>query len=352
MFSYADSTQNFCAGPGFRFRLSVEARPLLFRRPARTSRGALERMERYEITALTHDGRRGIGEATPMPGLSPEAGADYGQRLAAACEAVTAAQGLAPEALADAPSMRMGIETALISAHASGGPLWDSPFARGEAGLAIHHLIWMDSPANMLTSMAEGMARGFGCLKLKVGALPWPDELHLLAEARARFPQAQLRVDANGAWSPAEAATKLADLAALGIEHIEQPIRPGQWEAMASLIRHAPLPIALDEELISARSAPQREQLLDALHPQAIVIRPGLHGGFSGAEHWAQLAAERGIRWWINSALEGPVGHAALAEWCGLHAPNTLHGLGTGRLFRDAPRGRVQLCGCQLRECP
>ncbi len=350
MFSSLSSTAQFCANPGFRFHLSVEARPLHFHRPARTSRGALTAMERYEITAITHDGRRGVGEAVPMPGLSAEGGAGYGQRLAAVCRAVAESDGLFPDDLADAPSMRFGIETALLSARVNGAALWDSPFSRGRSGLAIHHLIWMDNAEIMLARMAEGVARGFRCLKLKVGALPWVEELALLKEVHRRFPQLDIRVDANGAWTPEEAPARLCPLATAGVELIEQPVRPGQPEVMARLMDMSPVPIALDEELISARSPRQRERLLNTLRPHAIVIKPSLHGGFSGAENWAQLADARGIRWWVNSALEGPIGHAALAEWCGLHAPSTLHGLGTGQLYRDAAPGRVQLCGCELRE--
>ncbi len=344
------STAAFCAAPGFRFRLRVKASPLTFRRPARTSRGDLQQKERYDIVAEAEDGRFGVGEATPMPGLSPEAGYGYAERLSAACREVEQAGCLPPDALADAPSLRFGIESALLSARANGGALWNTPFSRGETGLTLHHLIWMDSAANMLASMADGIARGFTCLKLKVGALPWAEELAVLHEARHRFPQAEIRVDANGAWTLAEAPGKLAALAAAGVALIEQPLPAGQQEALAGLIAASPLPIALDESLISARSPRQRTEMLDHLRPHALVLKPSLHGGFSGVEEWVELARARGIRWWVNSALEGPVGHAALAEWCGAFAPDSLHGLGTGQLYENAAPGRVQLCGCLLVE--
>ncbi len=342
------SVAAFCAAPGFRFRLRVERQQLRFRRPARTSRGELAMRELWLIHAEAEGGRSGLGEAAPLPGLSPEAGEDYGPRLLAACREVEAAGGLAEDALADAPSMRFGIEAALLSARAGGGVLWDTPFARGETGLALHHLIWMDSAEAMLARMAEGYARGFRCLKLKVGALPWAEELALLRRARADFPQAEIRVDANGAFHPAEAAGRLAQLAEAGVSCIEQPLRPGQGEAMAALIAAAPLRIALDEELIAARNHSGRAALLDALHPHALVLKPTLHGGLSGAEDWAALAEARGIAWWANSAMEGPAGHAALAAWCAHRAPHTLHGLGTGQLFADAPPGRLRLEGCRL----
>ncbi len=342
-------TATFCAAPGFRFQLRVQEKPLHFHRPARTSRGDLRAMARWEIELRTDDGRRGMGEATPMPGLSPEAGAAYAERLLAACRAAEEAGALPAEALADAPSMRFGLECALLSARANGAPRWENPFTRGENGLAIHHLIWMDSVPAMLQRMAEGVEKGFTCLKLKVGALPWGEELTLLQQAHLRFPEVEIRVDANGAWTEEEALPKLCQLAEAGVSLIEQPIRPAQGEAMAGLIAQSPLPIALDEELIAATTPAARAELLDALAPHALVIKPSLHGGFGGAEDWAQLAESRGIRWWVNSALEGPIGHAALAEWCGSHAPHTLHGLGTGRLYRDSAPGKVQLCGTELR---
>ncbi len=342
-------TAAFCAAPPFRFRLRVELRQLHFHRPARTSRGALALRNIYAIHAETDDGRRGLGEAAPLPGLSPEAGEDYEQRLRAACRAAEAAGGLSPDTLADAPSMRFGLECALLSAQAGGGPLWETAFSRGESELPIHHLVWMDSAEAMYDQMAEGVAAGFRCLKLKVGALPREQELALLQRAHRDFPQAEIRVDANGAFSAARAAEALQQLARAGVSLIEQPLRPGQWAELAELIAHSPLRIALDEELTAARSRAARAELLDRLRPHAIVLKPTLHGGFSGAEEWGELAEARGIDWWANSALEGPCGLAALAEWCALRAPEKLHGLGTGQLFRNAAPGRVRLCGTALK---
>ncbi|MBR5186321.1 MAG: hypothetical protein IKW19_08500, partial [Akkermansia sp.] len=132
---------------------------------------------------------------------------------------------------------------------------------------------------------------------------------------------------------------KLEALATTGVSLIEQPIRPGQWQELAQLCRHSPLPIALDEELISNTPIP----LLDTVQPQAIVIKPSLHGGLLAAQNWAQQAEQRHIRWWVNSALESHIGLTALAEWCAYATPGTLQGLGTGRLFTNDAPTRIQL---------
>lgn len=319
----------------------MEQRQLVFKRPARTSRGDLAGRTIYLVHAEAADGRRGLGECSPIPGLSPENPLCVEKDLAYACRMAEEQQGIPATALQQAPAIRFALESALLGLlrPTPHSPIWDSPVARGEQGVEIHHLIWMDTAEAMLQRMAEGIAAGFRCLKLKVGALPFEEEASLLRRAHERFPQAEIRVDANGAFTPENALQRLETLAACGVSLIEQPIRPGQQETMAQLIQQSPLPIALDEELIPADTPEARLQLLQELRPAAIVIKPTLHGGFSGAQEWCAAAESVGSRWWINSAMESQIGLALLTEWCGHHALNTLHGLGTGLLYtRDEPQ--------------
>ncbi|MDO5464836.1 MAG: o-succinylbenzoate synthase [Akkermansia sp.] len=321
------------------FTLHLERRVLHFRRPAMTSRGALTERVTYIIEARTDKGS-GYGECCTMPGLLPEPTEAELEHWCAEVQRRGGLQGI------EAPSpIRFGLECALLAALKPGQPRWDTPFARGEEGLPIHHLIWMADADTMLAAMQRGIDAGFSCLKIKVGALPFAQELEMLRIAHSAFPQAEIRVDANGAFSPQEAPGKLAALAEVGVSSIEQPIRPHQWQALAALCRHTPLPIALDEELISC---PAPEILLDSIAPQAIVIKPSLHGGLLAAEHWAELAEQRGISWWVNSALESHIGLTALAEWCAYAAPGRLQGLGTGRLFTDDEPYPILLRGANL----
>ena len=122
------------------------------------------------------------------------------------------------------------------------------------------------------------MAAGFRCIKLKIGAIGFEDELALLRHIRAHFSsrEIELRVDANGAFSPADAMEKLKRLSELELHSIEQPIRAGQWEEMARLAADSPLPIALDEELIGCNTPEGKRKLLSAINPQYIVLKPSL----------------------------------------------------------------------------
>lgn len=305
-------------------RLRWQRRVLHFKRPAATSRGVLTERTTFIIEASTPQGS-GYGECSVMPGLLPE---PTPEELDHWCRETEQNQGLAG---IQAPSpIQFGLECALQAALRPGRPLWDTPFTRGEEGIPLHHLIWMDTADNMLQAMAEGIRLGFTCLKMKVGAMPFDQELDMLRQARAAFPQAELRLDANGAFSPGEAAHKLERLAESGASWIEQPIPPGHHACMGELCRHSPLPIALDEELIGATP-----ELLDSLSPRAIIIKPSLHGGLLAAQRWALAARRQGIDWCVNSALESHIGLEALAAWCSYATPGALQGLGKGTLYAD-----------------
>lgn len=320
---------------------------LRFRQPAGTSRGVYtERKVWYVEARATHRGRPivGLGECAPLPGLSCDDVPNYEAVLQRACSEWAQSGRLPRALLCDFPSILMGLETAQRSLHAcqSGDAftLWDSPFARMERGITINGLVWMGSYEEMLARMEEKLAQGYRCVKLKIGAIDFQHEVELLRILREHYPKerVELRLDANGAFSPDEALARLELLAPFDIHSIEQPIRAGQWQAMAQLCLESPIPIALDEELIDVHTTSQKAALLDTIRPTYIILKPSLHGGFSGAEEWQQLADARGIRHWGTSALESNVGLNAIAQWCAATYDTSTappQGLGTGQLFVD-----------------
>lgn len=93
-------------------------------------------------------------------------------------------------------------------------------------------------------------------MKLKIGGIDFQEELSILDTLRKEFTveDIELRLDANGAFSPDIAMERLERLSRYNIHSIEQPIRAGQWQEMARLCEHSPIPIALDEELIGFSS--------------------------------------------------------------------------------------------------
>ncbi len=321
------------------WHLTVEPRTLHFKQPAKTSRGAYT-TRRLWYLHLTNDdcpGREGIGECAPLPDLSCDARPDYETLLRRFCAGIAQRGSWDSAALCDYPSMLFGIETAFRHYERQSYALWDTPFSRSEAGIPINGLIWMADYERMLAQIETKLASGFRCVKLKIGAIHFEDELRLLRYIRRHFSagEIELRVDANGAFAPSEALEKLKRLAELDLHSIEQPIRAGQWETMARLTAATPLPIALDEELIGVNDPIEKERLLDTIRPHYIILKPSLHGGLQGANEWIRMADEREIGWWITSALESNIGLNAIAQWCATFDNPRPQGLGTGALFTD-----------------
>ena len=251
------------------------------------------------------------------------------------------------------PSMLFGLETALLSFERGGDQLFDTPFARGEEGIPINGLVWMGNYDEMLAQLESKMQEGFRCVKLKIGAIDFDKELDLIRHIRSAYTkeQIELRVDANGGFTPDDAMNRLEQLAKYDIHSIEQPIRQHQWPDMAQLCKNTPLPIALDEELIGVNIVSMKEHLLDTIRPQYIILKPSLHGGMTGSREWIRMAKERGIGSWITSALESNVGLNAIAQFASdVYGPAITmpQGLGTGMLFTDNIPMPLEIKGDQL----
>ena len=334
------------------FRLRVVPTTLTFKKPAGTSRGVYltRRLWRVVLSSASPTLHfTGLGECAPLHDLSADYDETYEQRLRSVCQDIErSGQSADLSALRDCPSMKMGLETAFFSAAASlrGDHLhlFPSTFTSGENSIPINGLVWMGSQEEMLQRMEEKLEQGFHCVKLKIGALDFDSELSLIRTLRARFSASdvELRLDANGGFSVTEALQRLHQLEPFRIHSIEQPIRQGQWKALAELCQKTPIPIALDEELIGVHLPEEKKALLDTVRPQFLVLKPTLHGGFTGAEEWISLAREREVGYWVTSALESNIGLNAIAQWtAALHehfhpdhpALSFPQGLGTGSLF-------------------
>ncbi len=326
------------------FSLRVVPRTFKFKQPAGTSRGVYHERRVWYIVMKSTDPQlpfTGLGECAPLHDLSCDYDDHYEERLREVCREVERTQNLDSRKLRHLPSMLFGLECAFRSAAGSiGGDylrLYPSDFTRGKRGIPINGLVWMGTFDEMCRRMEEKLEKGFRCVKIKIGAIDFDSELELLRRLRSRYSREtiELRVDANGGFSPADAPRRLQQLAAFDIHSIEQPIRQGQWDDMARLCADTPIPIALDEELIGVNDFDRKVQLLETIRPQYVVLKPTLHGGLTGAAEWMALARERGIGSWITSALESNVGLNAIAQWCAAIDGETTfpQGLGTGQLF-------------------
>ncbi len=310
---------------------------LTFKQPAGTSRGLLYEKDTW-ILILEKDGKRGIGEIALFKGLSAEDTPDFEKALEKLKRYIFLPLKNLLEEFKDHSSIVFGLEQAVLSLH-SANPyvLFPSDFTEGKKSIPINGLIWMGDKDFMIRQIDQKIAGGFSVIKMKIGALDFQTELEILAYVRKHFPQRDLeiRVDANGAFSPEEALIKLEQLAEYGIHSIEQPIRPGQWEEMARLCEISPVPVALDEELIGKGLDFDRKQFLELIRPQYIILKPSLHGGMTGSDKWIEAAEKLGTGWWITSALESNIGLNAIAQYTFFKGVEHPQGLGTGSLFTN-----------------
>ena len=335
-------------------RFSFAPYLLHFKEPGGTSRGVMTEKPTFLVKVFDENdpSHFGIGEAAVFPGLSPEADGNYVWKLTEVLANV--AIGKATD-LTRHSSIQFGLEQAILDySNGCKGIYYPTPFVQGNSAIEINGLVWMGDFDKMMERVKEKIEGGFRCIKLKIGAIDWDKEVEMITTIRKSWSPEQLmiRVDANGAFTMDNALPRLKRLADLGVHSIEQPVKAGQPEMMAFLCSVSPLPIALDEELIGKSTTDERREMLDIIKPAYIILKPALCGGFSGGEEWISLATERGIGWWVTSALESNVGLNAIAQWTAAIGASGPQGLGTGGVFTDNFETPVYLEGDRLRFDP
>lgn len=321
-------------------RLRFVKHVLDFNFEAGTSRGVLHQKPSWIIKLYHHSQPdvAGFGECSLIPGLSIDNDAEIEPCLRQIATDFENTRTINWQLVSDLPSVRFGLETAVADFKNHGQRiLFPSKFTQGEAGIPINGLIWMGDVAFMRKQISAKLDAGFNCLKLKIGALNFDDELTILREIRKSFSHhvLELRVDANGAFNQTDVFSKLERLNQFQLHSIEQPVKAGQWELMKSVCRQSPFPVALDEELIGVTDTEKMSGLLQFIQPQYIILKPGLLGGFTISDEWIRLAESQCIGWWITSALEGNIGLNAIAQYTFVKGNSMHQGLGTGQLFTN-----------------
>ena len=318
---------------------------LEFKTPSGTSRGILKTKEAWFIV-LEDKGRLGFGECGMLRGLSIDDRPDFEQTLQWVCANIHLGEQQLYDALTEFPSIQMGLEIAFRSLAAHDPfQIYPSAFTKGEASIAINGLIWMGDKDFMSRQITSKLNEGFGCIKMKIGAINFDTELALLKSIRQEFSasEIEIRVDANGAFDPKNALEKLKQLSDLDLHSIEQPIAVKQWDQMAYLCEKSPLDIALDEELIGVFSNQDKQRLLNHINPQYIILKPSFIGGFKGSDSWIELSQTNNVQWWITSALESNVGLNAISQYTFTKNSTLPQGLGTGSLYTNNIASALQI---------
>lgn len=285
-----------------------------------TSRWA--RREGLLLRLVDADGRSGVGEASPLPGHSPD---DLEQAFAALEHVVRSdARGLfesassleALGAFLDAhevssPSARFALETAALD-------------LRGQReGRPLHRLLSEATSARVPLSTlvplsgARATARRERARRCRLPVVQGQDRGRSRHGARvvARSPRddrrgGELRLDANASLSRDEAESRLAELADLGPSYVEEPTA---LHALEGVPRGFAVDVALDESLLHLDTG-ALERFLAAGKVGAVVLKPMLLGGFGRCLAIAELAARVGIGAAASHLFDGSVALAAASE--------------------------------------
>lgn len=281
----------------------------------RERRGILLRIEAGDLA--------GLGEASPLPGYSPDVLGDCERALRDVHtrispldlslppdDAVTASLAPLAEALGALPAARFALETALLDLLARWRGVSIATLLGGAGRrVALSHLL--DAGADdWRARLASLLERDVRAVKVKLGrrAIPWADELARLEEIReALGPDRELRLDANGCFSLAEARARLAALGRVAPSFVEQPVSGLDTLALG----RCAVGWAADESL----SLPAvRAQICAAEGCVALILKPALLG-FLPARSLAIEAQRAGLGVVVTHMFDGPV---ALAAACAL----------------------------------
>jgi len=350
------------------FQAEFSKRTFHFGFDARTSRGQMRERHCWFLKIKNSEtGVEGIGEAAPLPGLSPETNEEVEQQLESVVSKVNSGwlegKGIGSldainrlhSGMLLSSSVVCAIETALLDLSNGGSKIiFDNSFARRESGLMTNGLIWIGGLDGMLQQVSTKIYDGFTTLKIKIGSLDFEKEIDILQYIRRKYFRENIiiRLDANGAFKANDALYKLNELAKWDIHSIEQPVMADQPEVMAELCSKSPVPIALDEELIGINDHQKRSDLLKAISPKFLILKPSLLGGFYSCQKWIELAESQGIGWWITSALESSLGLNAVAQFTAQYPVSIPQGLGTGQIYTDNIENPLEIVKGELKLSP
>lgn len=301
---------------------------LAFERPLQTARGCFPQRRGWWLAIQDSVGNVGWGEAAPWPGFgsSFEAVEHALDCILMSMSMSSSSQdpGISTEAWAALPpEVIYAVELAHLDLQAqrAGLPLARLLRSSARASVPAHALVTDPERATI------AVRRGFGRLKIKVGAAPIADDDARIGAIRAAVgPEIALHLDANGAWDLSAAAQAIGTLARHELAWIEQPV--GSIAELATLRSAVDVHIAADEVCTDLDAL---DRIIESRGADLVVIKPMFAGGLWAATAMAERAEQAGVGVIVTGALESAVGRAGALHWaaalktpalsCGLESP-------------------------------
>jgi len=305
--------------------IQAESTPIPMKSPFESARRRSTEAENVRVTVRLSDGAAGYGEASPAPYVTGEAVEDV---LAATPTADAALRGLDPtrvrrwhaalcEALPHRPTSRSAVEMAVLDALTR---TWGVPlsvyFGGAQESVRTDLTIPITDAATAGEIAREAAGLGYRSLKIKVGGVSRDEDLERVRAVSAGAPEAQIRLDANQAFTADEALAFIRAClkAQVRVELMEQPVPADDWDALAAVTRRSPVPVIADEAVVDAPAA-LRIAATGAAHGINIKVAKA---GLIGSLQIIEIARAGRLRLMLGCMLESLLGiGAALHLACG-----------------------------------
>lgn len=327
-------------------KLIVEQCAITTRHPFVIARGLTSGYKRAWVRIVDDDGVEGWGEADPS--------SYYGETLETVLATFTK---LAPHL----PRDPFELETAearfaqLAPQHAAaraalsaalhdlvgkrvGQPLWRLWGLDPRKAPVTSFTIGLDTPETMREKVRE--AEAYPILKVKLGTDRDEEILKTIREATDK----PVRVDANAGWTVARAKHMIPVLKEFGVEFLEQPLPPGDFDSLAEVHRHArkhDLPLVVDESCLVAADIPRLAGKVDGIN-----IKLAKCGSLREALRMIATARAHGMLVMVGCMIETSLGITAAAHFTPLVDAADLDG---AALTVDDPFVGATIAGGQIR---
>ncbi|MFC0113492.1 mandelate racemase/muconate lactonizing enzyme family protein [Kibdelosporangium aridum] len=330
-------------------RVETFAVPLPTLRPFGVSGGAIAVMGKPSVRILvkvTAGDHFGWGEATPIPAWTYETQESI----------VSTIDGYLAPAIIGRPAWDLDSVTSAFDRAINRGFSIGAPLAKAAVDVALHDLLgralgvsvgelwgqrrvssiqlgWVVSgqgPAEVADAVAEGQSLGYQAFKVKIGL--GPTDLRIVEAVRNAAGSAPLWVDANQAYSVAEAVQISRALADFGVTAFEQPLPANDIAGLQRLRDLSAVPVALDESL---RHPSDMSTFVRLGAVDIAIAKVQRSGGLTLSRRLLQLAEDSGVRLMGSGLTDSDIGLAAslhLFAAFGITTPVDLN----GRQFVDS----------------
>ncbi|MBI5730716.1 MAG: o-succinylbenzoate synthase [Ignavibacteriales bacterium] len=315
----------------FPFTLQLKA-------PFQTASQVITERSGFIISLSDENGNVSFGECSPISGFSLETLEDAERILKGLCHqmigfSVEETLHAVSELLIEfklVPSLQFALEQAIISLMIQHNKdFMKAFFINTKSEIDVNAVIGLGDIENIVAQVDEKIRKGFVTFKLKVGRDDAYEDFLLLKMIRNEFGyNINLRLDANRKWSADEAMEYLDRFQQFNISYVEEPCE--HICSIFKLLEESPIPIALDESLVSFENA---EKLINECKIEFIILKPMVLGGLISSLRLIKNAGKKNKKVIISSSFESAVGKSGLVLLAAITNHNFAHGLDTSDFF-------------------